>query len=289
MKIYTKLLSILLGMALVILPTHTYAATSDEITNVLFEETTVLLEIEINDADLAQSLINDLEYALEEGIIDPGLTEEIKDAVEGEREPLLDELFDENLGEQEESWLEKSPELLNAFELVKFEFHQCRIQSTGGARGCAQGLGFKLQAASVQIALESLEVQKAALTGLEGAELEEALALITAQEEELAQKLARAQEKLDRINGKAGSTELKAAVSDAEEAGVSPQGNGNQGNGNQGNGNQGNGNQGNGNQGNGNQGNGNQGNGNQGNGNQGNGNQGNGNQGNGNQGKRGNG
>jgi hypothetical protein len=309
-------------------PSYAFAATTDEIAEVLFEETTELLEIEIDDADLAGSLRDDLDYAVDEEVVDPEIVEEISDAIDGDRESDLNDLFGENSEEQEASWLEKSPGLLNAFDLVKYEFHQCRLQSTGGASECAQGLGFKLQVASVQLALADLEEQRAALDGLEGVELEEALALIAAQEEELARKLARAEEKLARVGeGRDGSTELQAAVSEAKEAGIAPeanrdrgnqekQGNGNQGNGNQGNGdrgnqeNQGNGNQGNGDrgnqekQGNGNQGNGDrgnqekQGNGNQGNGDrgnqekQGNGNQGNGdrgNQGNGNQGGRGNG
>ncbi len=264
MKPSTKLLSLPLGLALVMFPTYAYAATTDEISEVLFEETTELLAIEIEDADLAESLLEDLEYAVEEEVVDPEIVQEIDDAIDGERDSDLDDLFGENSEEQEESWLEKSPELLTAFDLVKYEFHQCRIQSTGGASECAQGLGFKLQVASVQLALADLEEQRAALDGLEGVEREEALALIAAQEEELARKLVRAEEKLARLGeGRDGSTELQAAVSEAREAGIAPEATsdrGNQGNGNQGNsdrGNQGNGNQGNsdrGNQGNGNQG-----------------------------------
>ena len=258
MKTPSRLLSISIGLAMATFPTYAYAATSDEVTGLLFEETTAFLEIEIKDTDLAESLFNDLKYAIQEEVIDPEIAEEIEDTIDSEREPSLDELFDENLEEQEESWLDKSPELLNAFDLVKFEFHQCRSESTGGSRECAQGLGFKLQAASIQLALANLEEQKAALGGLEGVELEEALALLSNRENDLARKLARAQEKLDRFGeGKSGSTELLAAVSEARDAGITIEGKqGNQGNGN---GNQGNGN-GNGNQGNGN-GNGNQGNG----------------------------
>jgi len=258
MKSSTKLLSLVLGLALVMFPTYAFAATTDEISEVLFEETTNFLEIEIKDADLTESLLEDIGYAVEEEVVDPEIVEVIGDAIDSERESNLDDLFGENSEEQEESWLGKSPELLNAFDLVKFEFHQCRIQSTGGASECAQGMGFKLQVASVQLALADLEEQRAALDGLEGVELEEALALIAAQEAELAQKLARAEEKLARLGtGRDGSTELQAAVSEAREAGIATEANSNQGNSNQGNSNQGNSNQGNsdrGNQGNGNQG-----------------------------------
>jgi hypothetical protein len=291
MKPSTKLLSLPLGLALVMFPAYAYAATTDEISEVLFEETTQLLGIDITDEDLANSLLGDLEYAIEEGVISPEIVEEIDDAIDGERESDLDDLFDENADKQEESWLERSPELLNAFDLVKYEFHQCRIQSPGRASECARGLGFKLQVASVQLALADVEEQRAALDGLEGVELEEALALIAAQEGELARKLARAEEKLARLGeSRDGSFELQAAVSEAREAGIAPEANRDRGTqGNQGNGNQNNGNQGN--QVNGNQGNqGDSDRGNQGNqGNQGSGNQGKkdkGNQGNGNQGKQ---
>ena len=278
MKPSLKLLSLPLGLALVMFPSYAFAATPDEISEVLFEETTELLVIEIEDPDLAEALLEDLEYAVEEEVVDPEILEEIDDAIDSERDSDLDDLFGENSEEQEQSWLEKSPDLLNAFDLVKDEFHQCRIQSTGGASECAQGLGFKLQVASVQLALADLEEQRAALDGLDGVELEEALALIAAQEEELAQKLVRAEAKLARLGeGRDGSTELQAAVSEAIEAGIAPEANRDRGTQeNQGNGNQGN------------QGNGDRGNQeNQGNGNQGNGDRGN--QGNGNQGGRGNG
>ena len=228
------LLSLLIGTALVISPVDAYAATADEISEVLFEETTEFLEIEIDDPDLAELVLSDLEYALEEEIVDPEMVEEIDAAIDGERETDLDNLYEENSGEQEQSWLEKSPELLNAFDLVKFEFHQCRILATGGANECAQGLGFKLQVASVQLALADLEQQKAALEGLEGAELEEALDLISGQENALVEKLIRAEQKLSRVGaGGEGAAELQTAVSEAKEAGITTEGN--QGNGNQGN------------------------------------------------------
>ena len=227
------------------LPSYALAATTDEISAVLFEETTEILGIEVDDADLAESLLGDLEYAVEEEVIDLEIVDEIDEAIDGDRDSDLDELFGENSDEQEQSWLVKSPELLNAFDLVKFEFHQCRIQSTGGASECAQGLGFKLQVASVQLGLVDLEEQRAALDGLEGAELEEALALITTQEEELARKLARAEGRLARLGGTSeGSIELEALVVEAREAGITPDGSRNQGASDRGNGNQGNGNQG---------------------------------------------
>jgi hypothetical protein len=273
MNFFSKLLPLPLGIALAMAPQVALSATTEEISAVLFDDTTVLLNIEVDDADLAESLEADLQYALDEDVIDPDIVDEIADAVDSGEESDLDDLVGDNLIEQEQSWLEKSPELLNAFELVKFEFHQCRSQSSGGASECAQGLGFRLQVAAVNLSLEGIEERKASLDGLTGPELEEALALIAAEEEELAKKLARAEQKLARLGeGAPGSTELQAAVSSAREAGSTnretrrenspvteepdeqPGGNqggtdrGNQGNGNSNSGNQGNsdrGNQGN--------------------------------------------
>ena len=311
MNYLAKLLPLPVALSLVLSPTAVFAATTEEVSAVLFEETTLLLGVDIADEELSESLLVDLEYALEEDVIDSDIAEEIAEAIDSDAEPELGESLEENLGEQEESWLEKSPELLNAFDLVKYEFHQCRIQAVGGASECARGLGFKLQVASVSLALADLETLRASLDGLSGEELGEALALIAEKEQELEPKLARAEAKLARMSGSPeGATELEVAVAEARDAGVSggqsrsedspgnqgnsnpnrgEQGNPNQGNGSSGNGNQGNPNQGNGNQGNPSQGNGNSGNGNQGNPNQGNGNSGNGNQGNSDRGDRGNG
>jgi hypothetical protein len=272
MNSLVKLLPLPVGLSLVLSATVATAATSDEISQVLFTETSQALGIEVSDPELSESLLADLQFALDEDIINPDIVSEIDEALDSGLESDTGELLEENQAEQEESWLEKSPELLNAFDLVKYEFHQCRVQSTGGAHECARGLGFKLQAASVEVALAELETLRASLEGLSGEELEQALALIEAQEQELAAKLQRAEQKLARLGeDQEGSSDLKASLSKARDAGVSSdqvrsgEPRGNQGNGNPGNGNQGNGNQGNGNPGNGNSGKENAGKGNQGN------------------------
>jgi hypothetical protein len=224
MKTPTKLLALPLALAIVVFPTHAIAATTDEVSEVLFEETTELLGIEVSDANLIDSLLEDIEYAIDEEIVIPEIVDEIGEAIDGGRESDLDDLLDENSEEQEQSWLEKSPELLNAFDLVKYEFHQCRIQSAGGASECARGLGFKLQVASVEMALADLEDQRATLEGLEGEALEEALSRIAAEEQELAKKLLRAQEKLNRLGeGAEGSAELQSALSEARDSGLAPE------------------------------------------------------------------
>lgn len=224
MKTPTKLLALPLALAIVVFPTHAIAATTDEVSEVLFEETTELLGIEVSDANLIDSLLEDIEYAIDEEIVIPEIVDEIGEAIDDGRESDLDDLLDENSEEQEQSWLEKSPELLSAFDLVKYEFHQCRIQSARGASECARGLGFKLQLASVEMALADLEDQRATLEGLEGDALEEALSRIAAEEQELAKKLLRAQEKLNRIGeGAEGSAELRSALSEARDSGLAPE------------------------------------------------------------------
>jgi hypothetical protein len=257
MKSFVTLLSLPVGFSLVLSATVASAATSEEISQVLFSETTQALGIEVSDPQLSESLLADLQFAVDEDIINPDILSEIDEAIDSGRDSDVGDLLDENQAEQEGSWLEKSPELLNAFDLVKYEFHQCRIQSTGGASECARGLGFKLQVASVELALAELETLRASLDGLSGEELEQALVLIEAQEQELAAKLQRAEQKLARLGmNQEGSSDLEAALSNARDAGVSSdqapardsrsnQGNNTSGNGNQGGGNQGTGNSGN--------------------------------------------
>jgi hypothetical protein len=224
MKTYSKLLVLPLAVSLVVFPTYAMGAPTGEVSEVLFEETTELLGIEVSDANLVGSLLEDIEYAIDEEIVIPEIVDEIGEAIDDGRESDLDDLFDENSNEQEQSWLEKSPELLNAFDLVKYEFHQCRIQSAGGASECARGLGFKLQVASVEMALADIEEQRATLEGLEGDALEEALSRIAAEEQELAKKLLRAQEKLNRLGeGAEGSAELQSALSEARDSGLAPE------------------------------------------------------------------
>jgi hypothetical protein len=276
MNSFVKVLSLPIGLSLVLSATVASAATPEEISQVLFTETSQALGIEVTDPQLSESLLADLEFAMEEDIINPDIVSEISEALDSGLESDVGDLLEENLAEQEESWLEKSPDLLNAFDLVKYEFHQCRVQSTGGAHECARGLGFKLQIASVDIALEELEALRASLDGLSGEELEQALALIEAQEQELAAKLQRAEQKLARLGeNQEGSSDLKASLSKARDAGVSSDqapskdSRGNQSSGNQGNGNQGNDNSGKENSGKENSGTDNSGKGNQGNGNRG--------------------
>jgi hypothetical protein len=224
MKTNSRLLVLPLALALIVYPNYAMAATTDEVSEVLFEETTGLLGIEVSDSNLVDSLLEDIQYAIDEEIVIPEIVDEISEAIDDGRESDLGDLLDENSEEQEQSWLEKSPELLSAFDLVKYEFHQCRIQSAGGASECARGLGFKLQVASVEMALADLEEQRATLEGLEGEALEEALSLIAAEEQELSKKLSRAQEKLNRLGeGAEGSAELQVALSEARESGVAPE------------------------------------------------------------------
>jgi hypothetical protein len=223
MKAHPKLLVFASALALVVAPSYAVAATTNEVTEILFVKTTELLGIEIDDPNLVDSLLEDIGYAVDEEIVAPEIVDEIAEAIDEGRESDLDYLFDENSGEQEQSWLEKSPELLSAFDFVKYEFHQCRIQTARGASECARGLGFKLQVASVEMALADLEEQKATLEDFEGDALEEALSVIAAQEQELAKKLSRAQEKLNRLGeGAEGSSELQVALLEARELGLAP-------------------------------------------------------------------
>jgi hypothetical protein len=227
MKTLSVLFPFAIGLGLMFSPTVAHADTFDHIAEDLFIEANEFLGIEIEDTELLALLMADLEYAIAEELIDSSIVDEIEDAISSDREPDVGSLYEENEAEQEQSWLEQSPELLNAFDLIKFEFHQCRAQSTGGASQCAQGLGFKLQAASVQLALEKRDQQMLALDRLEGAERQEALASIASQEGRLTEKLARAEQRLARFGeDRDGSVELQTAVSEARGAGITDNNNG---------------------------------------------------------------
>lgn len=195
------LTSIGLGVSLGLLPGVVLAATTEELAEAIIQEAAAGLGVEISDPALLDSLASDFEYAVEEEILDPDIIDELDQALDEGRDPDLDELVDENLEEQEESWREKSPELLNAFELVKLEFQQCREQTDGPANLCARGLGFKLQAAATQIALDELDALRLSLDTLTGEEREAAEAEWEAAELRLTERLARAEAKLARVEG----------------------------------------------------------------------------------------
>ena len=224
------------------------AATEDELVDFLLQETEQSLEIDIDNAQLLANLQSDLEYALELELLDEDILEEANSILDGETEESLDNLLDENLEEQETSWLDLDPALLSAFDLVKYEFHACRAATTGPANICAQGLGFKLQVASVEISLSEIEAKRLELESLSDEERGLAEAELAKLEIELLSKLARAKAKLERFGSSPEAEELAAAVATVEssEAVLDPitsstNGNGNQnGSGNSGNGNSGN-------------------------------------------------
>ena len=202
-----------LGVSLVFLPGVALAATTEELAEAIIQEAAIRLGVEISDPALLDSLAADLEFALEEEILDPEIVDELDEALDDGRDPDVDELVDENLEEQEESWREKSPDLLNAFELVKLEFQQCRQQTDGPANLCARGLGFKLQAAATQIALDELDALRLSLDTLTGEEREAAEAEWEAAELRLTERLARAEAKLARVEGQtAGVLALQEAT-----------------------------------------------------------------------------
>lgn len=221
MALQKTLVTACLSVAMVIGPSIAMAATDSEIADALVEETAEQLGVVVDDPNLSGALAEDLEYAIIEDVIDPVIVDELDESIDAGEDADLDAVIDDNLEEQDESWRDKAPELLTAFETVKLEFQQCRLQTSGPANECARGLGFRLQVASTQMALDELESLRQSLETLSGAELEEAQALLVEQEEELVRKLQRAEAKLDRLDvASAEAGELQAVVTRVRKTGV---------------------------------------------------------------------
>jgi hypothetical protein len=159
-----------LGIALAVSPSLALAATPEELAGALLEETAEVLGVQVDDPVLVDLLESDLEFAIEEEVIDPNLLNELDQAIDAGEEPAVEDALEENLLDQEESWRDKAPELLTAFEMVKLEFQQCREQTDGPANECARGLGLKLQVASMEMALGDVEALRLSLDTLTGEE-----------------------------------------------------------------------------------------------------------------------
>lgn len=178
-----------------------FAATDEEVVDVLIYNTADQLDVQIDDTTLLDEIASDLEYAISEDVVNPEILAVISDAIEAEEEAALTELVDENLGEQLGSWLDRDPTLLSAFDLVKYEFHQCRSETDGPANQCARGLGDRLQLAAVEIDNQKLQELNASLETLSGEDLaaaEEQIAflenIVSSRTERIEERTARKEE-----------------------------------------------------------------------------------------------
>lgn len=192
-----------------------FAATDEEVVDVLIYNTADQLDVQIDDTTLLDEIASDLEYAISEEVVNPEILAVISDAIEAEEEADLTELVDENLGEQLGSWLERDPTLLSAFDLVKYEFHQCRSETDGPANQCARGLGDRLQLAAVEIDNQKLQELKASLETLSGEDLVAAEEQIAFLESKVLSRTERIEERTARKEEASRAKEQKTQEQDS--------------------------------------------------------------------------
>ena len=147
------------------------AATTDEISNVIIKETLQSLNVEITDQELLDSLTEDLNYALEENLIDQNVINLTLDSIDNGSELDLDDTQNSIEEDLNNNWIESEAALKVAFDKIKLEFQACREQAVQSTRECALGLGFKFQfAMTEQLILQGQELE-ASLENLTGEEL----------------------------------------------------------------------------------------------------------------------
>ena len=226
MKIYrfTAIGSTTLALSLTFSPA--FAATDEEVADVLIESTADQLDVQIDDTTLLSEIAADLEYAISEDVLDEVIVEEVSAAIDAGEVVDVSDLVDENLVEQEVVLEESTESLLNAFELVKQEFYQCRSETDGPANECARGLGERLQAAAIEIdtaRLEELRLSLESLTGDELATAEEELAALEAKVEARTNRIAAKEErKAETAQMKEDKQEQKSDVSSEESPSEAP-------------------------------------------------------------------
>ena len=199
-----------------------FAATDEEVVDVLIESTVIQLDVQVEDSTLLDEIASDLEYAISEEVLDPDIVETISAAIDAEEEADLTELVDENLEEQLGSWLDRDPSLLSAFELVKYEFHKCRAETNGPANQCARGLGDRLQLAAVEVDNQKLEELKASIESLSGEELAAAEEEIALLEDKVSSRTERIEERTARKEESAAAKDQKAQGQNSESANETP-------------------------------------------------------------------
>lgn len=182
-----------------------HAETTDVVTETLIDAALADLGTEITDPTLLAELQEDISTAVDEGIIDPAILDEVEQVVTdetpapeqtSETEPApLDELINENLDEESANWEAIEPAWVAAFETIRADFELCRTdgQTTSG---CARTLGFQLQIALSEAKLAEIDTAIAAAAELPVEEQAAALAQLEAQRAAFQAKLERTAEKL---------------------------------------------------------------------------------------------
>ena len=184
------------------------AATTDEISSVIVDETLAGFGVEVTDADLLSSLADDLGYAIDADLINNDIVDEVNDAIDSGTDASLDDNQDANESDAVDEFEKTKTNLELAFEAIKLEFQQCREQATGGARECAMGLGVKMQIAISEDLLATIQAKEAALAGLTGDELAAAEAELAELQKRLENRTLRIAQQLIRLQERTQSTDV---------------------------------------------------------------------------------
>lgn len=141
-----------------------HAADPSQYAGELLESTSKFLKLGISDPALKAQLSEDLQYAIDNKIIDFRISEDF--GAEGTAKVANPRNISRDMfviqRKQADAWAKNSETLKTAFEVVKSEFAACRA-TPGPANVCAQSLGFKMQLAVANASVSEVEAANARL------------------------------------------------------------------------------------------------------------------------------
>lgn len=216
--------ALLVGGGVFVGPAVASAATEDEIAAALLDSTAETLDIIVTDDALASILLEDLQYAIEEEVVDTELVADLSVAIDDGVEVNVDDALTENLEQQSAVWSDEAGELKAGLEVVKQEFYQCRATTDGPANECARGFGLRIQVALTETQLQQVEQLQARLGELSGDELAQAEAELLQAQERLTTRLQRVEEKITRAESRGENADpLKESLKKVQEKSRSEQ------------------------------------------------------------------
>lgn len=181
-----------------------YAETTDAVTESIIDAALAGLGTEVTDSTLLGELQEDISLAVDEGIIDPAILEQVVSEETMRPAPSeepatetdsIDELISDNLDEETAQWEAIEPAWLAAFETIRSDFELCRTDGQSTSR-CARTLGFQLQIALSEAKLAEIDAAIVAVATLPEQEQAAALAELERQRVAFQAKLERTAEKL---------------------------------------------------------------------------------------------
>lgn len=172
------------------------AETSDVITETIIDSSLSGLGTEVTEPALLEELQQDVSDAIDAGIIDPAIIDVADPESTPPTDSDLENLIDDNLSEETDSWAEEEPAWAAAFETIRADFETCRTDGQSTST-CARTLGFQLQIAHAEAELAGIDAAISEVANLPEEEQAAALAELETQRSELQARLDRAATKLE--------------------------------------------------------------------------------------------